>query len=279
MANAAHSALAQTTDARDRFKLIARLLADLRERIVVPNGPRLRLALVDTNLALESELFTVASRLESKLKQLSRAEQLTIVGDNLLALYGVGLLTKRQLDATEAELAKLMSTQKVKVRDYKGTLDYLALAPTWGTQVLRRFFGEGMSKLGAIEPKAGLYIQDHLRGSPMFIYAALIDALVRDANRLAGVSNELFGTNVGLGLRSLNPGLARGPLRLALGEDIASLDTNGIYLLPETVSELPPVAGILTEGEGNPLSHVQLLARNLGIPNVGVDSSMLPMVS
>jgi hypothetical protein len=36
------------------------------------------------------------------------------------------------------------------------------------------------------------------------------------------------------------------------------------------VSDLPPVAGILTAGEGNPLSHVQLLARNLGIPNVTV---------
>jgi len=51
---------------------------------------------------------------------------------------------------------------------------------------------------------------------------------------------------------------------------------DGIYLLPETVSELPPVAGILTAGAGNPLSHVQLLARNLGIPNVAVDQSLLP---
>ena len=30
------------------------------------------------------------------------------------------------------------------------------------------------------------------------------------------------------------------------------------------------MAGILTAGEGNPLSHVQLLARNLGIPNVTI---------
>ncbi len=275
VANTAYTALKQTQDARDRFTLIARLLADLRERIVIPNGPRLRLALVDTNLALESELFTVASRLEPTLTNLSRAEQLAIVGDNLLALYGVGLLTKRQLGAMQAELAKLRSNAEITVRDYKRSLDYLALAPSWGTQGLRQFFGAGMDKLGEIEPKAGLYIQDHLRGSPMFVYAALIDTLVRDANRLARVSNELFGTNVGVGLRSLNPGLARGPLRLALGEDIADLDTNGIYLLPETVSELPPVAGILTEGEGNPLSHVQLLARNLGIPNVGVDQSQL----
>ena len=42
------------------------------------------------------------------------------------------------------------------------------------------------------------------------------------------------------------------------------------------MSDLPPLAGILTAGAGNPLSHVQLLARNLGIPNVAVEQSLLP---
>ncbi len=271
----ASQALAQTGAARPRFGLIAELLAELRNRITVPNGPRQRIAIVDASLALESELFAAASALADELGTLTRAEQLSILGDNLRALYGVGLLSKRQLTSASAELELLTSDSALIVRTYKRGLDYLALTPNWSTQALRRFFGKGMQKLGEIEPKAGLYIQDHLRGSPMFFYASLIDRLVRDANRLAGVSNELFGQNVGAGLRSLNPGFARGTLRLAVDPDIANLDTRGIYLLPETVSELPPVGGILTEGEGNPLSHVQLLARNLGIPNVGIDQSLL----
>ena len=41
-------------------------------------------------------------------------------------------------------------------------------------------------------------------------------------------------------------------------------------LLAQTSSELPPVAGVLTRGEGNRLSHVQLLARNFGIPNIAM---------
>jgi hypothetical protein len=41
-----------------------------------------------------------------------------------------------------------------------------------------------------------------------------------------------------------------------------------IVALPETPADLDPAAGILTQGEGNMLSHVQLLARALGIPNV-----------
>jgi len=108
----------------------------------------------------------------------------------------------------------------------------------------------------------------------MFFYAALIDGLQRDANHLVGVKHRLFADTVGGGLRALNPGIARGVLRdgRELAEDQFKAD--GIYLLSETIAELPPVAGILTAGEGNPLSHVQLLARNLGIPNVSVAANL-----
>jgi len=57
---------------------------------------------------------------------------------------------------------------------------------------------------------------------------------------------------------------------------VDQFQADGIYVLPESVSDLPPLAGILTTGAGNPLSHVQLLARNLGIPNVAVDEALLP---
>jgi phosphoenolpyruvate synthase/pyruvate phosphate dikinase len=43
---------------------------------------------------------------------------------------------------------------------------------------------------------------------------------------------------------------------------------NHVVALPETPADLEPAAGILTRGEGNVVSHVQLLARALGIPNV-----------
>jgi hypothetical protein len=79
----------------------------------------------------------------------------------------------------------------------------------------------------------------------------------------------------GAGLRSLNPGLARGKLRLRPANHHDDFDPQGIYLLPQTIAELPPVAGILTAGEGNPLSHVPLLARNLGIPNVTVAENLI----
>jgi len=137
-----------------------------------------------------------------------------------------------------------------------------------------------MQKLAEIEPLASLFIQDQLRGSPLLFLSRILEGLTRDANRLAGVRHLVFGEEIGVGLTALNPGLAHGVLQVApdLSEP-GSFRPDAIYLLPETVSDLPPVAGILTGGEGNPLSHVQLLARNLGIPNVRVDDSLIPRLA
>ncbi|MBT8373167.1 MAG: phosphoenolpyruvate synthase, partial [Deltaproteobacteria bacterium] len=88
--------------------------------------------------------------------------------------------------------------------------------------------------------------------------------------------SNLFGQKLTSGLRGLNAGLARGVLRVPKEIDYQqNFDAHGIYVLPATTENLPPVAGIITAGKGNILSHVQLLARNLGIPNVAVDKRLL----
>jgi len=46
-----------------------------------------------------------------------------------------------------------------------------------------------------------------------------------------------------------------------------TVDKNKIYVFNRPPSDLKPVAGIATVTEGNLVSHVQLLARNLSIPN------------
>src|SRR6185295_15656992 len=69
-------------------------------------------------------------------------------------------------------------------------------------------------------------------------------------------------------VRVLNPGLAVGKLKVAPKD--GAYASNEIVALTETPADLEPAAGIMTQGEGNVLSHVQLLARSLGIPNVVV---------
>jgi len=183
-------------------------------------------------------------------------------------------LNRRLQQSLQTEMAQLLAAE-VTVADYQRSLSYLNRAPSWGLQALRRYFYQPMLKLAEIEPLALLFIQDQLRGSPLLFYSQSLNLLARDAGKVAGIRHRLFGEDIGSGFNALNPGLARGMLQAQPAlDDPEALRGDGIYILPETISELPPVAGILTAGAGNPLSHVQLLARNLGIPNVTVNPTL-----
>ena len=210
--------------------------------------------------------------------QASRHQRVEWLQAAVDAAYGTGAINQRGRHELQQSLASL-GDQQVTLGAYLEVLGYLGRVPDWGTQGLRFQFYESMQTLSAIEPLSMHFIQDQLRGSPLLFYSQIIDSLQRDANRLAGVRHNLFGKEIGVGFRALNPGLARGVLHTPADlQEIARFSPDGIYLLPETVSDLPPIAGIMTAGSGNPLSHVQLLARNLGIPNVGVDESLLSTI-
>ena len=69
-----------------------------------------------------------------------------------------------------------------------------------------------------------------------------------------------------------NPGMAVGPLRIVpAGADYEELtfSPDEIVILPESLPDITPVAGIISETFSTPLAHVSLRARAWGIPNVG----------
>ncbi len=272
----AAAAFAAPRDAEQRLRSSARLLAQLRDALPAAKAPAQRLRVLDLSLLAEAEHFRAAAELRAITAKPTRAALIGQLESGTDAAYGTGLIGKRQRDELGKTFARL-SADDMALGDYLAALRTAGLLPGWGTQTLRLHFGEGMDKLALIEPLAEQFIQDQVRGSPLLFYSQRLDMLSRDANRLAGVQHKLLGKEIGTGFTALNPGLARGVLHAA--PDMKAVDAfraDGIYLLPETVSDLPPLAGILTAGAGNPLSHVQLLARNLGIPNVAVDTALLP---
>jgi len=267
--------LGEDSSADNEYRVTARLLADLREALprIRQSGARLRI--LDLSLVVESENFRASALLREQLPEMTRRQRVEWLAAAVEAAYGSGMINQRQRGELERTLVRL-DEPSVSLTTYMKELGYLGRVPGWGTQGLRFQFYEAMQKLAEIEPRALIFIQDQLRGSPLLFYSQLLDSLQTDVNQLAGVTHTLFDRQIGVGLRALNPGLARGILHVH--PDLTQLESfrsDGIYLLPETVSDLPPVAGIMTAGEGNPLSHIQLLARNLGIPNVSVQESLL----
>lgn len=268
--------LASSGDDELRLKQVGIMLRHLRQRYPHFRTNYSRLATLELSLQLEQEAFRVAKRLHSKAGDTSRGEQLKWLGLMTEVIYGSGLVSERERVAI-AKTIELRLEPAVSLQLYRDSLQYLSRLPGWASHWLKFHFREATQKLAEIEPLAERFIPDRLRSSPLLAYSLVLDGLLKDANTLSGVQHQLFGQPIGAGLRPLNPGLARGVLRLPENGQTPH-QKNSITLLPETTAELSPVAGILTMGEGNALSHVQLLAANLGIPNVVIAPNLQPLL-
>jgi hypothetical protein len=274
--NDAAKSMEQDNSLDNQFATTAALLADLRNSMTKIKSPGARLSILDLSLRIETVNFKISTELRNNIQQMNRKQRLNLLKQSALAAYGAGVINKRSFQQIEASIKKL-GNNDVVLNDYIRELNYLGRVPGWGTQEMRFQFYDSMQKLGEIEPLVFHFIQDQLRGSPLLFFSQVLNGLTIDVNKLAGVKHTLFGKKIGVGFHALNPGLVRGTLHTDITiENIASIKPDGIYVLPETVSDLPPLAGIITAGEGNPLSHVQLLARNLGIPNVTVNEDIIP---
>jgi len=271
--------LTASNDPSTRFAAAGRLLATLRVEMTGAGSGGNMLALMDTGLALEAELFRTGNTLLELMPGTPRRQRLIWLHNCVDGLFGIGLLSARQRNALQESFRSLDSAAP-KLIDYKTELEYAARVPEWAGRNLRFHFSETEQRFETIEPLTRRYVPDRLRGSLLLVYSAMLESLVADANRMLGIHNDLFGQNVAAGLRGLNAGIARGVLRIPRsGETPRDFDRKAIYVLPATTEDLPPVAGIITAGKGNILSHVQLLARNLGIPNVAVVNDLLPEIT
>jgi len=262
-------------DADVRLEQLADLMVKWRMTVEAGKGRSAdRLRLLQASLLLEGEVFALANQL-STASGVVRRRQLDQLMAMTRALYGIGLLSQRQMRAFAAESKGLQShTDPIAINEYLTALRYLARVPQWAQRNLEFQFSSVIALWKPLTPLAGLMTQDRLRESPLLPFTRILDGLTSDAASLAGVSHLVFGKKMDRGIRPLNPGLRRGVL-LPSPEPGEKFRPDGIYILPSTTHELPPVAGIITMGEGSSLSHVQLLARNMGIPNVVGEESLI----
>ncbi len=250
---------------------LARAQSLLRDAVVSGSDGARNLARMDLSIAVERQLMKTSFAVLDR-EKLSRGDLLLLARQLLDGVYGSGLLSARERAAVADQLAAVGAADQVSPAEYGEAIQGLRRVPNWCMATVRFTFAEALIGYGALEPEAFRLVDDILRGSPMLPLATATTSLAGDADRLTGVAHRLFGTRYS-GVLGLNPGIASGRLRVVDGDDAGPdlvLDPKEIVVLARTVSDLTPVAGILTLAEGNLLSHVQLLARNLGIPNVVV---------
>jgi hypothetical protein len=182
------------------------------------------------------------------------------------AAYGSGLLMEREREVALKNLQKLLGTRKPQRGELQDRIARAARIIEWAQRTTLYAFGEVEAPWVYLMPDVALLPDDIIRSSPLLVYGKAIDRLQHYAEGQNTIQHEIFGHSLDSGVRALNSGIALGTLRV--NPPTGGYQRNEIVALAETPSDLEPAAGILTRGEGNVVSHVQLLARSLGIPNV-----------
>lgn len=261
-----------------RFTIVTGLITALRESFVQVERPEVMLSLADTSILLEDELFRLGAGIVETLPGKTIGQLLGVLEMCSDILYGTGFISDRQHKALKNRVTIALMPGR-NLDQFQADLTYFARATAWSEQNLLFHFSRAIDHFYPIEPIARRYVHDRLHSSLLLVYSLVLEMLITDNTRQIGGFNDIWGKPIALGVIGLNPGLARGILREPEpGEDLGKFPRESILILPSTTADLPPVAGIITAGQGNTLSHVQMLARNLGIPNVAVDQALLSQI-
>ncbi len=244
---------------------IADLLWTLREYISSPGDGATRLAMMDLSLDLEAILLRTVP--EWRPETIGGLVALTAVLAKAAA--GCGLVEVWEWGELQPILQVADSTETLAAFSQK--VDAARRAVEWGAAMTRASYEPVIALYADFEPLALGFVDDRIRVSILLPLGDAAGRLMREGARLAGVTNRVFDLGGGVQIRGLNPGFAVGELEVIkeiTGE--VSFSPENIYVLPYSPADLEPVAGIVSVSEGNAVSHVQLLARNLGIPNAAV---------
>lgn len=225
-----------------------------------------RRRLIDLDVTAAAVLQQMGSKLFDSEQPLTVKQHLEILAALTDGTYAVGLLTDREREAAESTLRELLANPNPTRADFQRGLDQAQRVVEWAQANSTLPFAEVWAPWTFLMPQVAGISDDILRASPLLLYARVSEKLDEFAAGSSRPRQELFGKTFEGEVRALNPGLALATMRVA--PKSGGYTRNEIVVLPETPADLEPAAGILTRGEGNVLSHVQLLARALGIPNV-----------
>ncbi|APQ18066.1 phosphoenolpyruvate synthase [Maribacter hydrothermalis] len=249
----------------------AQLLLDIREGLLEEKRPLARLQLLDISLKLEELLFQNAPNWEPT----TVSEQLEKICALTTASVGAGYLELWEWEQVSGTLSKF-GQEQLSLAELTQVLETARAAVEWSAAMVKANYQEVVDVYTTFEPKSYAFIDDRIRGSMALHLGKSVGELGDFIAKESALTNMVMDIPNQSTFRGLNPGYAFGELVVVDGssEDI-EVSSDKIYIFQRSPSDLKPVAGIATVAEGNMVSHVQLLARNLGIPNAALSDANL----
>jgi phosphoenolpyruvate synthase/pyruvate phosphate dikinase len=230
-----------------------------------------RLQLLDASLKLEEIIFKNSPQWQP--------EDLNGLLDKVcylgLANAGAGYIELAEWNELNLSL-KGSDSSSMTLGELTTVLENARREVEWSSSMVKANYQEIVDTYTAFEPKAYGFIDDKIRGSIALHLGQTVGELGDIIAQESALTNKVMDIDNQSSLRGLNPGYALGELVVISGspEDV-EVTSDKIYIFQRPPSDLKPVAGIATVSEGNMVSHVQLLARNMGIPNAALSDDNL----
>ncbi len=243
---------------------LADVMWTLREHLLTnPKGAN-RLTLIDLSLELESLLFArAASWRASSIGELTRKHYVYAK-----AAAAAGFLERWEWLEVEPLLRPPAADAKLPTAQFALRAETARRVVEWAAGMVRADYAPVVNLYAGFEPHALEFIDDRIRGSVLLPLGETAGEISELAASASGIRNRALDLKEQSHLRGLNPGFAFGELVVIAGTpEGLDYSPQKIYVIEHPPADLKPVAGILTVSAGNMVSHVQLLARNLGIPN------------
>ena len=245
----------------------ANILANIRMNITTFNSSKDRLQLLDLSNQLENILLIQSQNWETPTLE----ETIKKIETLSCAALGTGLLEVWGYNQIDRKLSSVLQKEELTVKELNDLLTISRSIVEWSASLVKANYNEDVLRYNAFEPLAYGFTDDRVRNSVALSLGNVVSELGAFAANVSNINNDVMSINSQSAIRGLNPGYAYGELVVVDGNpDDVEVNTNKIYIFQQPPSDLKPVAGIMTVSEGNLVSHVQLLARNLGIPNAAL---------
>lgn len=259
------------TDAASLTTATAIVLLDIRKNIAKEKGGNQRLQLLDIANKLDAIIFKKSAEWQPK----TLGEQLDKIHTLAMAAAGTGAIELWEWE----EVAEILKPDDSKSHTLGMLTKKLATARgvvEWSAAMVKANYQDVVNEYTSFEPKAYSFIDDRIRSSVALQLGKTVGDLGAFIATESSLSNKVMNLSNQSSVRGLNPGYAFGELVVVHGNpDAIEVSSNKIYIFERAPADLKPVAGIATVTEGNLVSHVQLLARNLGIPNAALSDENL----
>ncbi len=242
---------------------LSKLTWMIREQFLTLKKSSARLALLDISIRLEDILFREIKSWENH----TLDDLLTKTYYIGMVAAGSGYIEMWEWNKIESRLQPPTGTS-ITFEDLNDRLEISRRILEWSVGMSRGNYKNVVELYSGFEPLAAGFFDDRIRSSILLYMGDCVSELGEFISKEANLSNRVMDIPGQSHIRGINPGYALGEL-VVIDEvtENTTISSDKIYVFNHPPADLKPVAGIATVTEGNMVSHVQLLARNLGIPN------------